>query len=523
MRRRRISSTRRPDPQGDIVAFLSDPLSYGLSHDTDIAHRETHIAHVFLVGPDAYKLKKAVKLPFLDFSTLPLRHAACEAELRLNRRTAPDLYVDLLAVRRGASGDLNLDGDGEVVDWLVHMRRFADDALLDDVARAGEFGLPLARRLADAIAAFHADAEVLPEVDWAAELTRTAGMNAKVIDAFVPSVFPASDVDALNTRLKSMLHVRRAFFSERGRRGAVRHCHGDLHLRNIFLDDGEPRLFDAIEFDDRLARIDVLYDMAFLLMDLWHRDLKQAANCVLSRYLLHTRDFAGLAGLPVYLSLRAGIRAHVSATTARSAPDGYKFEEEARQYLVIARDFLTPRSPVLIGVGGVSGTGKSTIAAALAPDIGATPGAVCLRSDEARKALMGVEPETSLPSDAYAPEVSARVYDALRQHAATSLAAGAAVIVDGVHGDTESRAKLEAVALAAGVPFVGIWLDAPADLLAHRIEERVGDASDADVEVMRAQMRSDLGPINWHRIAAGGSVVDTVAAARAILPPAATD
>lgn len=498
------------------MAYLSTPAAYGRSATTPVDRRETHIAHVFLVGDEAYKLKKSVKLSFLDFSTLALRRAACDAELRLNRRTAPDIYLGLVPVTRRPDGGFVLDGAGATVDWLVHMRRFADDALLDAVARAGRFDLDLARRLADEIAAFHAAAEVVND-GGADEMRWVATMNAEAIAAHAPQVFDADAVVTLNAAVLAAVDACGDLLDRRRADGFVRHCHGDLHLRNIFLDDGTPRLFDAIEFDDRLARIDVLYDLAFLLMDLWHRDLHAAANRVLGRYLLRTGDFAGLRALPLFMSLRAGIRAHVSATTAQNGADREPLRQEARQYLALAADLLRPRPPVLVGVGGVSGSGKSTFAAALAPDLGMPPGAVCLRSDEIRKRLMGVEPEQRLGADAYAGAVSARVYAELRRCAGQVIGAGMTAIADAVHNDAPSRAALADVAAQAGVRFAGFWLEAPVEVLEHRLDRRSGDASDADSAVMRAQLNRDPGAITWHRLAAGRPLDDLVDEAHAEL------
>jgi hypothetical protein len=244
-----------------------------------------------------------------------------------------------------------------------------------------------------------------------------AAMNVDCIDEFAPAVFDPDAAAALRRDTEAALARQRGLLDRRMAEGRVRHCHGDLHLHNIFLDGDTPRLFDAIEFDDRLAQIDVMYDLAFLLMDLWHRDLKAEAARLLSRYLLRSGDFEGLAALPLFLSLRAGIRAHVTARMADGEDGPAALHGEARSYLALARDLLRPRRALLVGVGGLSGSGKSTFANALAPWLGRPPGAICLRSDELRKQLMGVEPEAPLPADAYAAAVSRRVYDEMRRRA----------------------------------------------------------------------------------------------------------
>ena len=277
-------------------------------------------------------------------------------------------------------------------------------------------------------------------------------------------------------------------------------------------------LFDAVEFDDRLGRSDVMYDLAFLLMDLWHRDHRAEANRVLNRYLLRTGDYEGLGALPLFLSLRAGIRAHVSATMAEDAQEPEGLREEARQYMQLALGFLSPPAPMLIGVGGFSGSGKSTVAAALAPSVGPAPGAVCLRSDELRKVMHGVEPQDRLPPQAYDPSVSRRVYAELRNRAGRVLQQGHAVIADAVHDRADSRSDLRAVADEHDAAFKGFWLSASEEAMAARIEARHGDASDADASVMRAQLQRGAGKVDWLQLSAGLAVDDIAARAVAALP-----
>jgi hypothetical protein len=300
----------------------------------------------------------------------------------------------------------------------------------------------------------------------------------------------------------------------------VRHCHGDLHLRNICLLDKKPTLFDCLEFDEALAMIDVLYDLAFLLMDLEHRGLGYLANRVVNRYLDRSEEEGGLAAMPLFLSLRAAIRAHVTATALEHAADaaaGAKMACAARRYLDLAERFLQPQPCRLVSIGGLSGSGKSTLAAGLAPELGLRPGARVLRSDVTRKLLLGVDPEERLPSTAYSREISARVYDALRRKAAVGLAAGYTVIIDAVALTAEERSSFAEVARAAGVPFSGLWLEARPEAMANRIRGRVRDASDASPEVLAEQLRHDTGKIDWVRIEAGGRAEDCLAAARRFL------
>ncbi|MDP6563916.1 MAG: AAA family ATPase [Alphaproteobacteria bacterium] len=489
-------------PQQSIIDFLSQPASYGLSPGALVERIETHAATVFLAGDHAFKMKREVCLPYLDFSTLEKRKSACENELRLNRRTAPRLYLGLVPLTRDDGGALAIGGDGRVCEWLVKMRRFPPEALLDQAAREHPLPRQLLLRLADHIAAFHGAAE--SAVDWggADELARIAQGNAERIARYTPALFDAARATAVNDAVQRAIESQRPLLERRRAEGKARHCHGDLHLGNIFLDGEEPTLFDAIEFDDRLARNDVLYDLAFLLMDLWHRRSRREANLVLNRYLLRTGDYAGLAAMPLFLALRAEIRAHVSATMAENAADPAPLIAEARDYLRMAGDFLAGGRVALLAVGGFSGSGKSHLASALAPLVGPAPGAICLRSDEIRKTLLGRDPEETLDATAYTGAVSARVYAELRARAVEVLAAGHAVIADAVHNRPETRRALEDLAAAAGVPFLGLWLEADAALMARRIAGRRHDASDADVEVMHRQVAAGAGRMTWHKLAA---------------------
>jgi len=276
----------------------------------------------------------------------------------------------------------------------------------------------------------------------------------------------------------------------------VRRGHGDLHLGNLCLREGRPTLFDALEFDEALARIDVGYDLAFLLMDLDLRLGRAAASRVLNRYVARTGDAGLVAGLPLWLSLRAMIRAHVEAARGR----------DSGALLAAALAHLEHRPARLVAIGGLQGTGKSTLARALAPALGRCPGALVLRTDEARKRRFGIAPEARLPPEAYGEAVSAAVHDEVFAMAATALAAGQAVVLDAVFLDPVLRARAAAVARDAGLPFDGLWLDAPIEVLRARIAARRDDASDATEAVLLRAAAVDPGPIDWHRIdaTAGG-------------------
>jgi predicted kinase len=294
-----------------------------------------------------------------------------------------------------------------------------------------------------------------------------------------------------------------ALLERRRDSGFVRQCHGDLHLRNIVLLDGRPTLFDGVEFNDEISCTDVLYDLAFLLMDLWRRRLPRHANAVWNRYVADTAGFEGVCLLPLFLSCRAAVRAKTSATAAQLQHDVQRRSElhaMAREYLAMAEQLLHPPKASLIAVGGLSGSGKSTLALGLAPSVGPVPGAVVLRSDEMRKRLCGVPLLQRLGPEGYSSQMSERVYATLGERAAAILREGHSVIVDAVYTRTADRQVIEKVAAAASVPFVGLWLEAPESVLIERTAQRRNDPSDADADVIRMQRAQATGEITWCRL-----------------------
>ena len=506
------------ESQDEVIAFLTDPATHGLQAGT-VETIETHISVVVLAGERAFKLKRAVKLPYVDFSTATLREAFCAQEVRLNRRAVPDLYLGVRRITRTADGGLTFNGDGPLVDAVVEMVRFGQDALFERMAIHGGLTPALLAELAEHIAGFHSRAAVDHAGGGAANILGVLAINESAFAGI--DLFPPEAVARFNRAFRDAVAWHGSLLDQRQRAGKVRHCHGDLHLRNICLFEGHPALFDCLEFNDAMATVDVLYDFAFLLMDLWHRDLRDGANLVFNRYLDVLDESDGLALVPLFMAIRAAVRAHVSATKAQepgqsaNAPD---LRREAREYYDLAEALLRPVPPRLVAVGGFSGSGKSTVARALAASVGPAPGGRIFSSDRIRKRINGVAPTAQLPAEAYRPEMSRIVYDTLFREAEHILALGHGVVLDAVFDRPEDRARVAAIAEAVGVPFEGLWLEAPVETLVARVEGRGDDPSDATAAIVRNQAARFAGGMEWRRVDAGGDIDATVAAARGALP-----
>jgi uncharacterized protein len=498
------------DPQAEVFRCLADPRTHGLNEPVKRVY--TAGAVVFLAGPDVYKVKRAVRFPFMDLSTLEKRRLACEAEIAVNRENAPGIYLDALPIVRNGK-TLALGGAGEAIEWVTHMRRFDENATLDRVANRGGVPDAVIDKLALAIRRSHARAP-LRDATVAAHAIETYIEQSDAAFAERPDLFPPAKARRLTQDSRLAFAIARPVMLARGAAGFTRRCHGDLHLRNIVLIDGEPTLFDAVEFSDEAASGDVLYDLAFLLMDLEERSLRGAANRLMNHY--HAQEppeaLGGLAALPLFLSLRAAIRAKVEAACSDRLDGAPRDEalELARRYFDSAAGFLRYVPPRLVAVGGLSGAGKSALAAALAPRLGRAPGALWLRSDVERKAMFGVDETARLPASAYAPEVTRDVYRRIDDKARRALRAGQAVALDATFSSAGERRSASAVAAEVGVAFDGLFLEAPLETRLARVGAREADASDADAAIARSQRAEPLGEQGWTALDAGGGLNETV-------------
>lgn len=502
------------DRQNEVTTLLCSRRGFGLGRPPDETIT-THISTVLLLGERAIKLKRPVRLPYVDLSSPQRRLALCERELELNRRTAPELYRAVHNITREADGRLALNGSGPLVDAALEMARFDGALLFDRLATAGTLTTAQIEELASVVAAFHRSAPVASDPNGAERLSRVLDINAR---GFAGTDLLAREAVAeADAACRAALASHAALLDRRARDGFVRRVHGDLHLRNICLIDGRPTLFDCLEFDEELATTDVLYDLAFVLMDLWHRGARRLANILLNRYLDATGDDAGLALLPLFMAVRAAVRAHVTASAAAADGAAPGAAAEARAYLDLCRALLRAAPPSLTAIGGYSGSGKSTVAAEIAPSLGAAPGARVVSSDRFRKRLFGVAAQTRLPAEAYGAEVSARVYAELGEIAGLVLACGHAVVADAVFDRPADRERFAELAAGTGVAFRGIWLEAPARTLIDRVAGRRGDPSDATPAIVAQQIARQGAPSDWIMIDASRDAASVAAAASAAL------
>jgi len=472
-----------------LVAALRDPRRY--PHPVErVETVETHISRVLLTGRYAYKLKKPLALGFLDFSTLESRRIACEEELRLNRRTAPALYLEVVAIT-GTPEDPCIGGEGPAIEYAVRMAQFPQEALLDRVAARGALDGALVDLVAAAIAQFHAGAAVAgaqSEFGSPAQVLAPAHQNFEQLAELLAD--PALATLRLWTGREHARLVER--FARRKHGGFVRECHGDLHLGNIVLLEGEPTPFDCIEFNAALRWIDLMNEVAFLVMDLEDHGLAAHARRFLNAYLEVTGDYAGLAVLPFYLVYRAVVRAKIAAIRAHQpgldVHGRTRAETEIHGYLELAQRLSAPRRRALVITHGLSASGKSSAALALVE----ASGALRIRSDVERKRVHGLGATQSsgaaLGAGIYTEDASRRAYERLATLAREVLEAGFAVVVDAAFLARAQREAFAQLALELGVPFAIASCQAPLETLRSRIVARHGDASEATLAVLERQL-----------------------------------
>ena len=500
--------TQAPAMQEQVFAFLADPATYG---SMDVRRIDTHAAVVILAGDRALKIKRGVRFPFLDYSTLSKRRAACDEEIRINRPAAPQIYRRVVPITQSDDGTFHIDGGGAIVEYAVEMARFDENATLDHLARAGALQPSLIIDIADAIAASHEASPVVPADGWIRSIPSIISANTTAFRA--SHRLSERDIDALDTASQLAFTKIRTRLEDRAHRGLVRRCHGDLHLANIVQIERKPVLFDAIEFDPTVASIDVLYDLSFTLMDLLNYGRRTEANILLNRYLAATLtdNLDGPSTLPMFMSMRAAIRANVLlARLVKANKDDASALLAARDYFSLAQRLISPSQPMLVAVGGLSGTGKTLLASALADAIEPLPGAVILRSDVTRKQHFQVRETQTLPAKAYQPHMSAIIYRIMSERAEQILSQGHSVILDAVFATPAERLAVADIARKLNLPFKSLFLVSDLATRMDRVGHRIGDASDATADLVKNQEIYDLGALDWHVINASGTPEQTL-------------
>ena len=498
--------------QNETICFLGSPDVFG-GGPVWTEMISTPVSVVLLIGSRALKLKRPVKLPHVDLSTPERRLAMCEHELMLNRRTAPDLYRAVHRITREQNGHLALNGQGELVDAVLEMERFDQNLLFDRIALRGSLTAADLAELGAAVARFHEMAPVAVDREGARRMERVL---AVIEQAFAEAgILSRDDVEPIIAGCREALARHIGLLNQRAGEGKVRRGHGDLHLRNVLLVDGKPLLVGCLDLDEDLATVDILYDLAFVLMDLWHRGLEPLANLLFNRYLDAGGDETGTRLLPFLMAVRAAARAHVVAVDG-DKPQAARLSE-AQAYLRLCRDVLRARPPILVAIGGYSGSGKSTLAGLIAPALGPAPGARIAASDSIRKKLCRAATEAPRSADAYGDDVSARAYRAMMRLGETALGQGHAAVADAVFDRRSERERIEEVARRAGVPFCGLWLQAPEQTLLQRVAARRGGPSDAAAEAVLSQIARHGAATEWTRIEARGEIGAVASAALAAI------
>jgi len=475
-----------------LIQALLQPQRYPDAVET-VELVQTHISWVLLAGEFAYKIKKPLKLPFLDFSTLERRRQCCQDELRLNRRFAPDIYLDVVPITQQPE-DPHLGGPGTAIEYAVRMRRFDESGRLDRVCARGALLPAHLSDLTDSLTAFHATAQVAPpgaRFGAPAEVVAPARENFDELFALLPQPEVLARLQSLRDWTEARFAELAPLMAQRQAAGRVRECHGDLHLANLVLQDGHVRMFDCLEFNEDLRWIDVASEIAFPYVDLLDHGQPGLANWFLDEALSRSGDYEAARLLPFYALYRAMVRAKVAAIRARQTQGD---TGDALSCITQAERLVAPPTPRLLITHGLSGCGKTVASTRLLQN---DPQAhtLRLRSDVERKRLYGLASDqrsgSGTASGIYAPDAHLRTYDHLHQLAGMLLRAGWSVIVDAAFLKHAERARFQALAAETGAAFAILAPQAPPEVLRQRIQARQAlgrDASEATLEVLERQL-----------------------------------
>ncbi len=508
--------------QKDIIEALLNPKLYPPKwHVKEVTIRQSHIAILFLAGDYVFKLKRAVLMPDIDFSTPAKRRLACVQEMKRSTVYAPNLVLGVRSVRKLANGRICIGGQaGEEVDTLLVMRRIPDENILANILPSNDFSRFEVMDLAEQLAELHSKAKPF-RTKWGVPVIQKIILETeRVLSCFCPSLFEKEKLDTLMQGMLKSLGENSRLLALRSKSGHVKKCHGDLLLSNIAKDGDKYLFFSPIEYDDRAECIDTLYDLAYLLMDFEMRGMRKLSNILFNHYLAYMNDVGGYPLLHLYQSMRAAERAAVCAKRSVMLHGQEKKEavSRAQTYFKMACHFMTSYPPVLIACGGLSGSGKSRVAREIGGFLNPAPGAVILRDDIVKKQINGCPIDQHFDKAFDTPVVEKVVYDVLRQEAKIALSTGCAVIVDALFYDENERKAIEALAKELKVAFVALWMDAPFDVRLKRVESRKRNPSDVRTQSdLEKQLTLETGTVTWHKITTDKTREETLETALSVL------
>ncbi|MBE9126190.1 MULTISPECIES: AAA family ATPase [unclassified Coleofasciculus] len=472
-----------------LLEQMKQPGFYPHPVKTPIELMQTHVSYVFLTGDYAYKVKKPVNFGFLDFSTLERRQHFCQEELRLNQPYAPEIYLEVLPITQTDS-KLVLAGEGEPVEYALKMSQFPQDTLLVNLFEQSQLTEAHMEELGRVVAQFHAQApsnDYIRSFGTVDKVREALDENYKQTNKYIGSVQTQQQYEETQEFSDRFFKQRQELLSARREKGAIRECHGDLHLRNICLWHDKIQLFDRIEFNEPFRFVDVMYDVAFAVMDLDARGCKNLGNAFLNTYVEQTGDWEGLQVLPLYLSRQAYVRAKVTSFLLDDpeVPEDAKQEAAATaaDYYRLAWEYTKTNQGRLMIMSGLSGSGKSTVARRLARHLGA----IHLRSDAVRKHLAGISLDQQGGDEIYTPEMNQRTYDRLLELGIMLASQGFAVILDAKYDRQALRKEAIAQAQAHQLPLQILHCIAPVEVLCDRLSSRTGDVSDATANLLEKQ------------------------------------
>ncbi|KJH71275.1 bifunctional aminoglycoside phosphotransferase/ATP-binding protein [Aliterella atlantica] len=451
---------------------------------------QTHVSYVLLTGEFAYKVKKSVNFGFLDYSTLEKREHFCRQELEMNKRGAPELYLEVLPISQD-NGKFVLGGSGEAVEYVLKMRQFPQDVLLSEMFEHGRLTEAQMEELGRVVALYHANAQssdLIRSFGEVAQVRQAIDENYEQTTKYIGGPQSQAQYDETKHYTDSFFDERSQLFSSRIQNNFIRECHGDLHLRNICLWQDKILLFDCIEFNEPFRFVDVMYDVAFTVMDLQARQCPEFGNAFLNTYVEQTGDWEGLQVLPLYLSRQAYVRAKVTSFLLDDPGVPAQVKEEAKataaDYYKLAWEYTKPHQGRLILMSGLSGSGKSTTAKHLARKLDA----IVIRSDAVRKHLGGIALSERGGDELYTPEMTQKTYDRLLQLGVMLASQGFTVILDAKYDRTDLRMNAIDMADFQQIPLQIIHCNAPIEVLKERLQQRRGDIADATADLLESQI-----------------------------------